>query len=56
MPLAPQGEGVPAPGKEVNLCRDARGGESPRVDGAVADVVDGRRPTPAKGTSAASVW
>ena len=30
-----------APGKEMDLCRDTRIIKSPRIDGAVADVVNG---------------
>ena len=41
MLLAPQAEGVPALGEEMNLCRDARIIKSPRIDGAVTDFVDG---------------
>ena len=36
----PQAEGVPAFGKEMNLCRDTCIIKSPRIDGAVADVVN----------------
>lgn len=39
--LAPEAEGVPALGKKMDLCRYARMIKSPRIDRAVADVIDG---------------
>ena len=41
MLLAPQAEGVPALGKEMDLCRDARSTKSTRINRAVAYFVDG---------------
>src|SRR5258708_32464367 len=37
----PQAKGMPALGKEMDLCRDARIIKSPRIDGAVADFING---------------